>query len=212
MNRPTQHEFHHIWGTPEPSDSSETRSASSGRKEQSRHEVHRILEEVDLHSISNSTDSRSDEHNGQAEELTKEGSASDDKKAKLFAFLPDTATDDKWHSLHFKGECKPCRFITSKSGCTNGSACLCCHFAHQRPARPWKAKREQVKAVAAQRLQDSVTKGPEEVEKVAQALSKKSSYMKSVVQGKLRDSTMAQSSNSTPDRSAPSKKSTSLSL
>mmetsp|Transcript_19540 Transcript_19540/g.39451 ORF Transcript_19540/g.39451 Transcript_19540/m.39451 type:complete len:266 (+) Transcript_19540:86-883(+) len=52
-------------------------------------------------------------------------------------------------ALHEAGRCKPCMFVNTIVGCTNGSACDFCHLRHQRKhvTRANKTRRDRYKAI-----------------------------------------------------------------
>jgi hypothetical protein len=86
-------------------------------------------------------------------------------------------------SRHSAGTCTPCLFVTSKSGCLNGSGCRFCHLYHARKnrPRPCKAKRTQCKQMLGM-LESVLTPGSEEFQNATERLSSESTYMRSLIQ------------------------------
>lgn len=163
---------HRIWGTPELS-SSEGSCSESEIGIDSKNEIQKILNDVGLQ---NNSDSEEDRPKTTSLCEGAENSSNDVK---------DNLNENQWATLHAAGQCKPCRFYASKSGCKTGSSCAYCHLPHKK--RPSLAKREQCKAMVQRQLQDCAWKGPEEMEATIQSLSKKGMYTRSVVRGKVRD-------------------------
>jgi len=52
-------------------------------------------------------------------------------------------------AFHDSGNCKPCLFVRSPAGCSNGADCNFCHLKHARDSfpRPSKAKRDRLKKI-----------------------------------------------------------------
>lgn len=121
------------------------------------------------------------------------------------AFIPSTTIgggqSSRGSEAHVLGHCRPCRFVQSKAGCKNGSACNFCHLEHDRQPRcrrPWKAKRERCKHLVKQL--DGVEDSEEEAQ-IIERLAKKGSYMCTVIRGKLRvagDSSAGARAGATP--------------
>lgn len=88
---------------------------------------------------------------------------------------------------HEKGECRPCHYVNSKFGCTNGDNCSFCHLDHQKRSRPrpCKAKRTQCKRIAG--LLDTVfAHDPDQFTEAMELLSMQSGYMRTVMKSKMR--------------------------
>jgi hypothetical protein len=90
--------------------------------------------------------------------------------------------------LHAKGECKPCLYLKTKTGCFNGNSCHFCHYAHtrKRMPRPCKAKRVQCKQIV--NMLDDVA-DPDilnSVESLQQSACQ-SPYMRKILQGRRKE-------------------------
>jgi len=85
---------------------------------------------------------------------------------------------------HYNRTCKPCFFIKTSRGCTDGSACKFCHLHVKklRP-RPGKSARAAAKSLA-NNLLDNLEDN-EDVMEAAAELEGQSQYMKAVVKKKL---------------------------
>lgn len=61
--------------------------------------------------------------------------------------------------LHDAGQCKPCLFVHTQVGCTNGGACEFCHWVHKRKSRPrpCKGKRDRYRKLLT-RMQENLTR------------------------------------------------------
>eukprot|EP00747_Dinoflagellata_sp_TGD_P063355 gnl/TRDRNA2_/TRDRNA2_153405_c0_seq5.p1 gnl/TRDRNA2_/TRDRNA2_153405_c0~~gnl/TRDRNA2_/TRDRNA2_153405_c0_seq5.p1 ORF type:complete len:335 (+),score=43.78 gnl/TRDRNA2_/TRDRNA2_153405_c0_seq5:93-1097(+) len=68
-------------------------------------------------------------------------------------------------AMHASGMCKPCLFIASKVGCTNGIVCSFCHFPHKRKnkPRPCKGKRDRYRRLVS-RMEDMIHDNPDLIE------------------------------------------------
>jgi len=82
--------------------------------------------------------------------------------------------------LHATGNCKPCLYLNSASGCTNGANCGFCHMPHNKRnrIRPSKHTRMQCKQIVA--FMDVGSAGVEE------RLAAHSPYMATLLRGKLK--------------------------
>mmetsp|Transcript_84981 Transcript_84981/g.134236 ORF Transcript_84981/g.134236 Transcript_84981/m.134236 type:complete len:217 (+) Transcript_84981:56-706(+) len=183
---------HVIWGTPEPSNESGSgsKSDSSEIRFRTKDTVREMLQdsEIRFNSYSDiSGDTSENSGNGDRAVASVEIDPCVQVQQSQSHQEESPPTQESWSALHASGQCKPCRFIVSKHGCIKGGSCTYCHYAHSRPSRPWKSKRDQCKLLAQRRLEDSVTKGPEELQKAAELLSGKGGYMCTVVQGKVND-------------------------
>mmetsp|Transcript_95169 Transcript_95169/g.274043 ORF Transcript_95169/g.274043 Transcript_95169/m.274043 type:complete len:282 (-) Transcript_95169:294-1139(-) len=58
---------------------------------------------------------------------------------------------------HGVGKCRPCMFVHTVVGCSNGAACTFCHLNHRRTkvTRPCKAKRDKFKALVEQQARQT---------------------------------------------------------
>lgn len=94
----------------------------------------------------------------------------------------------KGSALHESGQCKPCLYVGTKSGCINGTECGFCHAGHRRSRpRPSKSTRTKCKQIVAQMgARDGATEGGD-----ADALAEYSPYIRSLLRGKLTDETPA---------------------
>jgi len=87
---------------------------------------------------------------------------------------------------HKMGQCRPCHYVFSKTGCQNGKTCNFCHLLHPkrfRP-RPCKSKRSKCKQLAAV-LDQVLADDPERFQSVAEQLSAQGGYLHTVVKSKL---------------------------
>lgn len=186
---------HVVWGQPELSSSSKTDSSGVSAKHDMHAQVLKIMNDVHIQDYSRSNSNSADgsaerkliaDQNGLGNCSPHGRSNSRDSQEPEFEM---TSSEQRWAELHAAGQCRPCRFSTSKHGCHNGDSCSYCHLAHARPPRPWKSRREQCKTLAEKKLQESALNGPEELQKSAHELAERGTYMRRVVQGKLRDVT-----------------------
>lgn len=88
--------------------------------------------------------------------------------------------------LHGIGECRPCLYLNSKSGCLNGSDCRFCHLPHSKKSRPrpCKAKRNQCKQIVSM-LHTVFGHDSQEFHQASERLATESSYMRSIL-GKVQ--------------------------
>jgi len=94
----------------------------------------------------------------------------------------------KGSALHESGQCKPCLYVGTKSGCINGAECGFCHAGHRRSRpRPSKSTRTKCKQIVAQM-------GTQEGTEESEALAEYSPYIRSLLRGKLQDAGAAGSS------------------
>lgn len=97
----------------------------------------------------------------------------------------DNGVVPRWSAgsqLHGKGECKPCLFLKTKSGCLNGTSCRFCHQPHEkRPRmRPCKSQRVQCKQMV-RMLAAALGTESEEFTLASERLAQRSSYMRSLL-------------------------------
>eukprot|EP00747_Dinoflagellata_sp_TGD_P109934 gnl/TRDRNA2_/TRDRNA2_170828_c0_seq2.p1 gnl/TRDRNA2_/TRDRNA2_170828_c0~~gnl/TRDRNA2_/TRDRNA2_170828_c0_seq2.p1 ORF type:complete len:224 (-),score=27.09 gnl/TRDRNA2_/TRDRNA2_170828_c0_seq2:256-927(-) len=109
------------------------------------------------------------------------GSSSDDSRMQLLECAMDSLSIGS--NLHNTGECKRCRWVSSKRGCYAGKDCSFCHAPHARFARPGRKKRRSCKK-AAEALDAA---GEIALEDVARALAPdEGGYMHTIIQHKLK--------------------------
>lgn len=88
---------------------------------------------------------------GQRESQLEAGLVSVDSTAGLATGSACDAEDPELRSIgsraHATGNCRPCRYFSTDSGCRNGKHCKFCHLQHRAQPRPSKHKRELVKRV-----------------------------------------------------------------
>lgn len=115
---------------------------------------------------------------------------------------PPRLSDEAKQLLHANGECKPCLYLDTKTGCMNGDDCSFCHFPHARKhrPRPSKAKRNQCKQLI-DILQTSFEPGTNEYATVQNHLASQSSYMRALLN--KTDSRVAAPSQEQPREHVP---------
>lgn len=89
-------------------------------------------------------------------------------------------------ALHQTRQCRPCMYVSSKTGCIKGQDCQYCHLAHpkkNRP-RPCKATRLQCKQLAS--MLDVLSADAEQMIKATEVLGDNAAYMRTVLRGKQR--------------------------
>jgi len=84
--------------------------------------------------------------------------------------------------LHASGQCRPCMWMNSSVGCSNGSSCHFCHMPHRKKnrPRPSKAHRAQCKQMV-NMLQTLFTPESEQFQELSHLLAAKSGYMRSLI-------------------------------
>jgi len=84
--------------------------------------------------------------------------------------------------------CRPCHYVNTKAGCTNGADCTFCHLDHPKRLRPrpCKSKRTRCKQLAGM-LDTVFANDPEQMNEAAEILSKQNAYLKAVVKSKVRN-------------------------
>jgi len=90
---------------------------------------------------------------------------------------------------HAAGQCKPCRYLTTKAGCMNGNECRWCHMDHPQRVRlrPCKSARMKCKRMAA-KLDQVKQNEPENLDNAIDSLQTRSSqsrYLLTVLKCKL---------------------------
>eukprot|EP00931_Biecheleriopsis_adriatica_P001567 TRINITY_DN10195_c0_g1_i4.p1 TRINITY_DN10195_c0_g1~~TRINITY_DN10195_c0_g1_i4.p1 ORF type:complete len:239 (+),score=32.38 TRINITY_DN10195_c0_g1_i4:87-803(+) len=146
-------------------------------------------------------DGRSNLHEQPSEEFAEK--EKHDARADLVSFLEDTdksEDDDQNHrhpgvwsagSLHHdEGQCKPCHFVSTKGGCSNGEACGFCHLAHPKSAklkqRPCKSKRIMLKRLANTVNGKTWKNDPDKFTATVKQLVSSGEYTTSLAQAKLK--------------------------
>jgi len=101
---------------------------------------------------------------------------------------PETGQTSQGSHLHDAGKCKPCHYVHTKLGCLNGEDCNFCHIPHTKKSRPrpCKTKRMQCKRIVSM-LEAATAKDPGQFAEATKVLSSQSSYLRSVLNGKLKD-------------------------
>lgn len=169
---------HQIWGTVE-QESSSNNSADHSASADSTHLQRKIAMEDALKNVtfrSESGTSRSEE----SSEGKRPASSAQDAAAPM--------TDEAQRQAHENGECRPCHYVNSKFGCSNGKDCSFCHLDHEKRSRPrpCKAKRTQCKRIAG--LLDTVfANDPDQYTEAMVMLSTQSGYMNTVMKSKMKN-------------------------
>eukprot|EP00406_Dinophysis_acuminata_P023877 CAMPEP_0179348024 /NCGR_PEP_ID=MMETSP0797-20121207/73479_1 /TAXON_ID=47934 /ORGANISM="Dinophysis acuminata, Strain DAEP01" /LENGTH=195 /DNA_ID=CAMNT_0021062797 /DNA_START=48 /DNA_END=635 /DNA_ORIENTATION=+ len=94
---------------------------------------------------------------------------------------------------HNTGDCKPCLYMSTKTGCFNGRQCTFCHYTHSKKnrPRPCKATRLQCKQIAS--MLNTFVANPEQLldaaDKQTSTAGPSSDYMRSLLKTKRQDST-----------------------
>lgn len=98
-------------------------------------------------------------------------------------------TDLDQRTLHELGQCKPCRyFMSTKSGCVQGSSCHFCHLPHEARVRPCKAQRVKAKARARELLAlATADRDSKQDPGLQQKLHCGGAYFQSVVRASLKE-------------------------
>jgi hypothetical protein len=181
---------HRIWGSSEPSSGSTgCVDESSGSHNYRRGEVRRILEKVDVQSVSDVSVSSENVLASRQEGRSASLNGSLPEDIKVDANRQNVPNKIQWSvgsKFHSLGTCKPCSYNATKIGCQNGEACTFCHLEHEKVKRPWKAKRAQCRKLAEQ-LDNASECNLQQIMQVAESDSARGSYMRSVVKGKLRN-------------------------
>mmetsp|Transcript_120701 Transcript_120701/g.341320 ORF Transcript_120701/g.341320 Transcript_120701/m.341320 type:complete len:265 (-) Transcript_120701:217-1011(-) len=94
--------------------------------------------------------------------------------------------------LHASGECKPCLYVNSKSGCFNGADCRFCHLQHSknRRPRPCKSKRAICKQLVTM-LDTAADADPRCIAEASQFLAGHSAYIRTILQCKRNEASKA---------------------
>eukprot|EP00931_Biecheleriopsis_adriatica_P001566 TRINITY_DN10195_c0_g1_i3.p1 TRINITY_DN10195_c0_g1~~TRINITY_DN10195_c0_g1_i3.p1 ORF type:complete len:241 (+),score=40.31 TRINITY_DN10195_c0_g1_i3:77-799(+) len=91
---------------------------------------------------------------------------------------------------HDEGQCKPCHFVSTKGGCSNGEACGFCHLAHPKSAklkqRPCKSKRIMLKRLANTVNGKTWKNDPDKFTATVKQLVSSGEYTTSLAQAKLK--------------------------
>jgi len=89
---------------------------------------------------------------------------------------------------HAAGNCRPCHYVNTKIGCTNGADCPFCHLDHPRRLRPrpCKSKRTRCKQLAGM-LDTVFANDPDQLNQAVELLSKQNAYLRAVVKSKVRN-------------------------
>eukprot|EP00931_Biecheleriopsis_adriatica_P001565 TRINITY_DN10195_c0_g1_i2.p1 TRINITY_DN10195_c0_g1~~TRINITY_DN10195_c0_g1_i2.p1 ORF type:complete len:255 (+),score=39.42 TRINITY_DN10195_c0_g1_i2:87-851(+) len=94
---------------------------------------------------------------------------------------------------HDHGQCRPCHFISTKSGCSNGTDCNFCHLNHPKPAklkqRPCKSKRIMLKRLANTVNGKTLKNDPDKFAATVKQLVSSGEYTTSLAQAKLKEIT-----------------------
>jgi len=83
---------------------------------------------------------------------------------------------------HAAGNCRPCHYVYTKIGCTNGADCPFCHLDHPRRPRPrpCKSKRTICKQLAGM-LDTVFADDPDQLNEAVELLSNQNAYLKAKV-------------------------------
>lgn len=90
-------------------------------------------------------------------------------------------------ALHASGECRPCHYVSTKSGCSKGAECTFCHMAHPKRCRPrpCKSKRQKCKQLVSM-MELACQNGDNNFTDVAAAYKDQKGYLSNVIRSKLR--------------------------
>lgn len=88
-------------------------------------------------------------------------------------------------ALHESGTCKPCLYLNMKGGCLNGSTCSFCHIPHAKRNRPRPCKSTRIQCKQVAQMLDTIP-DPQQQKELAEQLSAKSPYMRTILNGKMR--------------------------
>lgn len=97
----------------------------------------------------------------------------------------DQHTYEQWpvaSELHEAGQCKPCLYLMSRSGCYNGRDCKFCHLPHTKKnrSRPCKMKRNQAKQLV-NLLDVAFGHNSSQFQQASLKLSSESPYLRSLL-------------------------------
>mmetsp|Transcript_126285 Transcript_126285/g.365556 ORF Transcript_126285/g.365556 Transcript_126285/m.365556 type:complete len:229 (+) Transcript_126285:115-801(+) len=89
---------------------------------------------------------------------------------------------------HGRTRCQPCRFVYSRSGCSNGAQCFFCHLPHTNHSknRLGMSRREYCRSMA-QRVREACEGKPEAFDEIMRKLSAKSDYLGSLLEAGVTD-------------------------
>lgn len=97
-------------------------------------------------------------------------------------------TWSKGSELHEAGQCKPCHYVNTKAGCSNGDQCDFCHLSHQKKNRPRPCKSKRTKCKKMAGLLDQVlAEDPNQLDETVTMLATQGGYLRTVVKSKLRN-------------------------
>lgn len=97
-------------------------------------------------------------------------------------------TWSKGSELHESGQCKPCHYVNTKTGCSNGEDCDFCHLSHQKKNRPRPCKSKRTKCKKMAGLLDQVlAEDPNHLDETVTMLATQGDYLRTVVKNKLRN-------------------------
>jgi len=184
--------IHHVWGSLEPIHDDSSSGILSGSDVQRFDEALEKLDSVVFHDASEDNTSERSSNNhvdafGDVVAAPKhpglQGGYPDESASGSAVLEPaDRVPNFAMIELHEAGECKPCLYLNSKSGCLNGDACRFCHLPHgkkNRP-RPCKAKRTQCKQIVGM-LHTVFGEDSQEFHEASMRLSTESAYMRSIL-------------------------------
>eukprot|EP00930_Biecheleria_cincta_P038994 TRINITY_DN26811_c0_g1_i1.p1 TRINITY_DN26811_c0_g1~~TRINITY_DN26811_c0_g1_i1.p1 ORF type:complete len:270 (-),score=41.89 TRINITY_DN26811_c0_g1_i1:33-842(-) len=91
---------------------------------------------------------------------------------------------------HEVGQCNPCMYLASASGCARGEECIFCHLAHDTSpkrtrCRPCKATRSRCKSIL-EELSEKYKDDPDEKQQAMVQLMGKHPYMRGLLLGALQ--------------------------
>lgn len=101
-----------------------------------------------------------------------------------------TLTNGSWSAgaaMHAQGQCRPCHYVSTKTGCMNGADCTFCHLAHPKRVRPrpCKSKRAKCKRLVGV-LDVMLAADPASFQDTVERLSKQGGYLRTVVKSKVK--------------------------
>ncbi|CAE7344639.1 unnamed protein product [Symbiodinium natans] len=98
--------------------------------------------------------------------------------------------DGEWSvgsEKHSAGQCRPCHYVFSKSGCANGTACTFCHLPHPKRFRPRPSKSKQHKCKRLAAVLDKVqADDPDGFQILVEQLGAQGGYLNTVVKSRMR--------------------------
>jgi len=89
--------------------------------------------------------------------------------------------------LHASEECRPCHYVSTRSGCSKGAECTFCHMAHPKRCRPrpCKSKRQKCKQLVS--MMELACKNSENsFTDVAATYKDQKGYLSNVIRSRLR--------------------------